>query len=176
MADCDQEDGATPVRDIASDACLPGQCKIVLHEAHFMPLRSPSNVYGLVSLCLDGSNKLVVTTLRGEVYCLEFYDPLAQPQRPPSFKSITLSYIPGTHIRGVWIYDDYTLSHLIVGVEVISMDAIVKEPNGVIIGMTLVKVCSPVVCARVTIIVNEHSERTYRSVYRDFAICFISMS
>ena len=31
--------------------------------------------------------------------------------------------------------------NFIVGVEVVSMDAIVKEPNGVIIGMTLVKVC-----------------------------------
>ncbi len=68
-------------------------CRILLHEAHFMSLRNPSNIYGLLHLCMDGSNKLVVATLRGEVYCLEFHDPLMQ--RPPLFKSITFSYIPG---------------------------------------------------------------------------------
>lgn len=67
--------------------------KITLHEAHFMPLRSQSNIYGSLNLCIDGSHKLVVTTLRGEVHCLEFHDPLIQ--RPPSFKAITFSYIPG---------------------------------------------------------------------------------
>lgn len=67
--------------------------EIILHEAHFIPLRNQSNIYGLLDLCIDGSNKLVVTTLRGEVHCLEFHDPLVQ--RPPSFKPITFSYIPG---------------------------------------------------------------------------------
>lgn len=71
--------------------------KIILHEVHFMPLRSQSNIYGSLNLCIDGSNKLVVTTLRGEVHCLEFYDPLVQ--RPPSFKSIAFSYIPGVKIN-----------------------------------------------------------------------------
>ena len=69
------------------------KCQILLHEAHFLPLPNPSNIYGLLSLCIEGSNKLVVTTLRGEVYCLEFHDPLIQ--RPPSFKLVTFSYIPG---------------------------------------------------------------------------------
>ena len=67
--------------------------EISLHEAHFMPLRNQSNIYGVLNLYVNGSNKLVVTTLRGEVYSLEFHDPLIQ--RPPSFKSITFSYIPG---------------------------------------------------------------------------------
>jgi len=66
---------------------------ILLHEVYFFPLRHQSNIYGLLDLYINGSNKLVVSTLPGEVYSLEFHDPLVQ--RPPQFKPITFSYIPG---------------------------------------------------------------------------------
>ena len=69
------------------------RANILLHEVYFFPLRHQSNIYGLLDLCINGSNKLVVSTLPGEVYSLEFHDPLVQ--RPPQFKPITFSYIPG---------------------------------------------------------------------------------
>lgn len=67
--------------------------EIIFHEIYFFPLRHQSNIYGLVNLHINGSNKLVVTTLPGQVFSLEFHDPLVQ--RPPLFKEITFSYIPG---------------------------------------------------------------------------------
>ena len=69
------------------------KANIVLHEVYFFPLRHQSNIYGLLNVHINGSNKLVVTTLPGEVYSLEFHDPLVQ--RPPLFRPITFSYIPG---------------------------------------------------------------------------------
>ena len=94
MADMEQE---LAVKEkpafVGEDNSAPNPSRIQLHEAHFLPLRNPSNIYGLLHLLMDGSNKLVVATLRGEVHCLEFHDPMMQ--RPPSFKSITFSYIPG---------------------------------------------------------------------------------
>ena len=95
MADIDQQEPSLREKAVFVDANVGdlSPSKIVLHEAHFLPLHNPSNIYSLLHLCMAGSNKLVVTTLRGEVYCLEFHDPLTQ--RPPSFKSITFSYIPG---------------------------------------------------------------------------------
>lgn len=138
MADTKQE----PVTDekvsfLDDSDPLVIQPKIILHEAHFMPLHHQSNIYGLLNLCIEGSNKLVVTTLRGEVHCLEFHDPLIQ--RPPSFKPITFSFIPGTHRRTPYC-DCVTYPSCAVGVEVVSIDAIMKEPNGVIIGIALIKV------------------------------------
>ena len=68
--------------------------KIQLYEVYFFPLRNQSNIYGLLNLRIKGSNnRLVVTTLRGEIFCLEFHNPLVQ--RPPSFKPIAFSFIPG---------------------------------------------------------------------------------
>lgn len=69
---------------------------VVFHEAHFVPLREQSNVYGLLSLHMfDGLNKLVVATFRGQIYCLEFHKPSIQ--RPPSFQPISFTYIPGMY-------------------------------------------------------------------------------
>ncbi len=97
MADTDQELSSKEMPAFENrNGLTPDLPRILLHEAYFLPLplRSPSNIYSLLHLYLGGSNKLVVTTLRGEVYCLEFHDPLTQ--RHPSFKSITFSYIPGS--------------------------------------------------------------------------------
>ena len=64
-----------------------------LHEAHFVPLRAQSNAYCLSPLHLEGRNKLVVATIRGEISCLEFHSPSAQ--RPPVFTPVNFTYIPG---------------------------------------------------------------------------------
>lgn len=82
----------TPSANDVVGVCT-GRPEIVLHEANFLPLHNQSNIYGLLSFHINGSNKLVVATLRGEVYSLEIHDPLTQ--RPPSLKLINLSYIPG---------------------------------------------------------------------------------
>ena len=66
---------------------------LLLHEAHFVPLRAQSNIYSVVPLRLDGKNKMVVATIRGEISCLEFHSPSAQ--RPHSFTPINFTYIPG---------------------------------------------------------------------------------
>ncbi len=41
---------------------------------------------------------------------------------------------------GVNVFLNFIRNHFSVGVELVSIDAIVKEPNGVIIGITLIKV------------------------------------
>ena len=67
--------------------------KLSLHELSFLafPNQSQSNVYGLVSVCCDGENILLVATLQGEVFWLEHsHDGLRTSLKPISF-----SYIPG---------------------------------------------------------------------------------
>ena len=64
-----------------------------LHEVHFVPLRTQSNLYSVVPLHVEGKNKLVVATVGGEIFCLEFHSPAAG--RPPSFTPINFTYIPG---------------------------------------------------------------------------------
>lgn len=67
--------------------------QILFNEAQFVPLQSQSNIYGLVVLCVSGSCKLVVATLRGVIYCLDYHKPSIQ--RPPSLSPINFNYIPG---------------------------------------------------------------------------------
>lgn len=69
--------------------------EILFHESQFVPLQRQSNIYGLLDLCVNGSNKLVVATLRGEIFCLEYHKPSIQ--RPPSLTPISFNYIPGKH-------------------------------------------------------------------------------
>lgn len=67
--------------------------KLSLHELSFLsfPNQSQSNVYGLVHICCDGSNMLLVASLQGEVFLLEHdHDGLRT-----SLKPINFSYIPG---------------------------------------------------------------------------------
>ena len=113
--------------------------KVTLHEAHFVPLRVQSNVYGLVPLQLGRRNKLLVATIRGEIACLEFYSPAAQ--RPPSLNPINFTYIPGEPHTGIdvrtWIQCCACVK-ITVDAEVVSIDAIMKEPNGIVVGVTLI--------------------------------------
>ena len=67
--------------------------EILFHESQFVPLQRQSNIYGLLGLCVNGYNKLVVATLRGEIFCLEYHKPSIQ--RPPTLTPISFNYIPG---------------------------------------------------------------------------------
>ena len=85
----------------------------------------------------------MVATLRGEMYCLEFH---RAQVRPPSFSSVCFTYIPRGY-RRAWpgLHVILLLPVPAADAEVISIDAIAKEPNGVVIGVTLVKVqCIPI--------------------------------
>lgn len=66
--------------------------EVILHELNFLSLPSQSNVYGMVNIHYKGSNKLLVATLRGEIFKLEF----EKRSLRPSLKPVTFSYIPGT--------------------------------------------------------------------------------
>ena len=67
--------------------------RIIFHETQFFPLQTQSNIYGLLSIFVNGTNKLVVSTLRGEIFCLEYHKPSVQ--RPPTLTPINFNYIPG---------------------------------------------------------------------------------
>ena len=64
---------------------------VSMHELSFLALPSQSNVYGMSAISYQDTNMLLVATLRGEIYKLE-YD---QRSLRPSLKPVTFSYIPG---------------------------------------------------------------------------------
>ena len=85
------------------DLPFQAQHKIVFHEAQFFPLQTQSNIYGLLDIRVRGLNKLVVATLGGEIFCLEYHKPSIQ--RPPSLTPITFNYIPGMAKGGILFSD-----------------------------------------------------------------------
>lgn len=118
---------------------------IDLHEANFVSFREhgQSNVYGLTWLEIAGQNRLVVATVRAQIFCLEYQRDTVWPSLTP----INFTYIPGrpstsTHSLLTLIHSlsFYLFSNFPADAEVISIDAFVKKPNGVIFGVTLVKV------------------------------------
>ena len=66
---------------------------IDFHEANFMSLRDhgQSNVYGLAHFAIGGQNKLVVATVRAQIFCLEYQKDSVRPKLTP----INFTYIPG---------------------------------------------------------------------------------
>ena len=64
---------------------------IDFHEAQFVSLPGQSNIYGLLSLKVEGTYKLVVATVRGQVFCLEYQRGALRPPLLP----INFTYIPG---------------------------------------------------------------------------------
>ena len=109
---------------------------IDFHEANFVSLPDQSNVYGLVHLNVGDLNKLVVATVRAQILCLEYQRDTVRPLLSP----INFTYIPGSYIHDVSIIKG-CLIFCAADAEVISIDAFVRKPNSVIIGVTLVKVC-----------------------------------
>ena len=65
--------------------------EVSMHELSFLALPSQSNVYGMSAISYQDTNMLLVATLRGEIYKLE-YD---QRSLRPSLKPVTFCYIPG---------------------------------------------------------------------------------
>ena len=67
---------------------------IDFHEVNFvsLPEQGQSNVYGLVHLSLGGQNKLVVATVRGQIFCFEYQRDSVRPLLSP----ISFTYIPGS--------------------------------------------------------------------------------
>ena len=70
----------------------------LLHELNFLSLPSQSNVYGMVDIQYEGSTRLLVATLRGEIFKLEFEKHALRP----SLRPITFSYIPGGQQTAEW--------------------------------------------------------------------------
>ena len=64
---------------------------IDFHEAQFVSLPGQSNIYGLLSLKMEGTHKLVVATVRGQIFCLEYQRGALRPPLLP----INFTYIPG---------------------------------------------------------------------------------
>lgn len=86
-----------------------------LYESHFVPLPSQTNVYNYTSFELgDGGRKVLVGSLQGKVTCFEY-----QCQRP-NVRDVAFSYIP-------------------TDAEIVAIDAFVRPPNGVLVGITLIK-------------------------------------
>ena len=77
----------------SSGTSLPTQQTLTFHELNFFPLPNQSNIYGFVNIQINGHNKLLVATVRGEIYRLEFDPKTLQA----SYKLITFSYIPGAN-------------------------------------------------------------------------------
>ena len=88
---------------------------VPLCESHFVPLPSQTNVYNYTSFELgDGSRKVLVGSLQGKVTCFEY-----QSEQPIA-TDVAFSYIP-------------------TDAEIVAIDAFVRPPNGVLVGITLIK-------------------------------------
>jgi hypothetical protein len=88
---------------------------IPLCESHFVPLPSQTNVYNYTSFELgDGSRKVLVGSLQGKVTCFEYHS------EQPIVTDVAFSYIP-------------------TDAEIVAIDAFVRPPNGVLVGITLIK-------------------------------------
>ncbi|XP_062503224.1 KICSTOR complex protein kaptin-like [Corticium candelabrum] len=88
---------------------------VQLYESHFVSLPSQTNVYNYTSFELgDGNHKVLVGSLQGKVTCFEY-----QAQQPIA-TDLPFSYIP-------------------TDAEIVAIDAFVRPPNGVLVGITLIK-------------------------------------
>ena len=124
---------------------LPNDPAVSLHELSFLSLPSQSNVYSMAAVSYQGSNKLLIATLRGEIFKLEY----EKRSLRPSFRTVPFSYIPGSKILADYQNFSYSLNFcniIILSVictadaELISIDAFVSPPHGPVVGVTLIKV------------------------------------
>lgn len=64
-------------------------------DAHYFQLSSQGNVYTLTSIQLaNGSNKILVASLKREVFCFEYPDTISDILTPTT-KEVLFTYIPG---------------------------------------------------------------------------------
>ncbi|XP_014479490.1 PREDICTED: kaptin-like [Dinoponera quadriceps] len=93
-----------------------------LIDAHWFPLASQGNVYSMTKLCSpNGSNKLLVASLKRKIYSCEYHLMLDLNLRP-MVKELLFTYIPS-------------------GAEIISIDAYNKSDtaDSFVIGITIIK-------------------------------------
>ncbi|XP_056634756.1 KICSTOR complex protein kaptin-like isoform X1 [Diorhabda sublineata] len=91
-------------------------------DVHFFHTASQGNIYTLVELPIpNGTTKILVASLKREVYCFEFQES-SSGSLIPSSKEVLFTYIPN-------------------GAEIISMDAFNKSTNSIeiVIGITIIK-------------------------------------
>ncbi|KAL3285500.1 hypothetical protein HHI36_000032 [Cryptolaemus montrouzieri] len=108
-----------------------------LNYSHYFSLPSQGNVYTMANLELaDGSNKLLVASLKREIFCFEYLDG-PDGQLIPTSREVSFTYIP-------------------TGAEIISLDAYNKssEKNEFVVGITIIKNSS-----------EQDSVETYLNIY-----------
>ncbi|XP_028149756.1 KICSTOR complex protein kaptin [Diabrotica virgifera virgifera] len=91
-------------------------------DVHFFHTTSQGNIYTMVELPLpNGSTKLLVASLKREIFCYEFQES-PSGSLIPSSKEVSFTYIPN-------------------GAEIISMDAFNRSTTGIefVIGITIIK-------------------------------------
>ncbi|CAG9837605.1 unnamed protein product [Diabrotica balteata] len=91
-------------------------------DVHFFHTTSQGNIYTMVELPLpNGSTKLLVASLKREIFCFEFQES-PSGSLIPSSKEVSFTYIPN-------------------GAEIISMDAFNRSTTGIefVIGITIIK-------------------------------------
>lgn len=113
-----------------------------LKDAHYFPLPSQGSIYTFSNIKLaNNSNKLLVASLKREVYCFEYHEETSGIL-VPSLKEISFTYIPSNLFN-------YTICNLIKvwvlflgAAEIISIDAFNKSEtsNDFVIGITIIKV------------------------------------
>ncbi|KZC10390.1 Kaptin, partial [Dufourea novaeangliae] len=94
-----------------------------LIDAHWFPLTSQGNIYSMTKLCCtNGSNKVLVASLKRKIYTCE-YHLMPNLHLRPLVKELLFTYIPS-------------------GAEIISIDAYNKSDtsDGFVIGITIIKV------------------------------------
>ena len=69
-----------------------------MHEEHYCPLESQSNVYGLARFTTPSQeNKLLIASVSGKVLCVAFQ------KNTPCSREVHFTYIPGTRFKAVAI-------------------------------------------------------------------------
>lgn len=110
-------------------------------DAHYFYIPSQGNVYTMTDLKLaNGSIKLLVASLKREVFCFE-YQESPTGSLVPTTKEISFTYIPSKFAFSFFLqFSNYIV---IDGAEIISLDAFNKSSttNEFVIGITIIKVC-----------------------------------
>jgi hypothetical protein len=89
----------------------------VLHETQFVPLQSQSNIFGMVEVPGKSSSNLLIATLRHGVFLTEYKD-----RKWPVVSPVPFSYLPTGS-----------------DVDIVALDAFLRPPHGIIVGIVLVK-------------------------------------
>lgn len=122
-----------------------------LIDAHWFPLASQGNIYSMTKLCSpNGSNKLLVASLKRKIYSCEYHLMLDLNLRP-MVKELLFTYIPSMRncFKKYIFFLQYIINDslhkfsvcFIGGAEIISIDAYNKSDtaDSFVIGITIIK-------------------------------------